>query len=254
MHTQVRDKSLPPYPASDTLPDIRGDAGVPDRLDWISLSAIAAVHVFLLAAIVISGTDEIRPHIEPPAVVGVLVSESTPPAPKAPKPLPVERPKPNAELRVAKQRTVKPRPMPAPAFKPALAVPSEHAISAPPSPSTSKTEEAAIAPPAPAAPTAVPASEAITPPRTDAKALNNPEPIYPPVSRRLGEHGRVELDIYILADGSVGEIKLKRSSGYDRLDQSAMDAVRRWHYIPAHKGNQPIPYRYVQPVSFGFKD
>ena len=249
MHAQVRDRPLPTNPAPDMLPDMPSDAGVSEGLNWISLSIVVAVHALLLAAIVISGAGEIPPHIVPPAVIGVLVSEPAPPAPKAPKPLPVEQSKPKVEPRTAKSR-------PAPTSKPAPAVPSERAISAPP-PSTSKTEETAVAPPAqptPAAPTAAPASEAITPPRTDAKALNNPAPIYPPVSRRLGEHGRVELDIYILADGSVGEIKLKRSSGYDRLDQSAMDAVRRWHYIPARKGNQPIPYWYVQPVSFGFKD
>lgn len=58
------------------------------------------------------------------------------------------------------------------------------------------------------------------------------------------------LDVYILPDGSVGEIKLKRSSGHPRLDQTALEAVRRWRYQPARRGNEPIPYWYVQPLDF----
>jgi protein TonB len=66
----------------------------------------------------------------------------------------------------------------------------------------------------------------------------------------LGEQGRVELDVYILADGSVGEIKLKRSSGYSRLDQAAADAVRQWRYQPARRGSEAIAFWYVQPLTF----
>jgi len=87
-------------------------------------------------------------------------------------------------------------------------------------------------------------------PRTDASHLNNPKPVYPAASRRAGEQGRVLLSVYILPDGSVGEIKLKQSSGHPRLDQSALDAVRRWRYVPAKRGNEPIPYWYVQPIAF----
>jgi TonB family protein len=100
---------------------------------------------------------------------------------------------------------------------------------------------------------ATPAPEApapVTPPRTDAAHLNNPAPQYPALSRRLGEQGRVMLDVYILPDGSVGEIKLNRSSGFPRLDNAALQAVKTWKYVPAKRGDKPIPFWYVQPVSF----
>ncbi|MFO7640677.1 MAG: energy transducer TonB [Candidatus Competibacteraceae bacterium] len=58
------------------------------------------------------------------------------------------------------------------------------------------------------------------PPRVDASHLNNPAPVYPAPSRRLREEGRVLLDVYILPDGSVGQIRLRASSGFRRLDQS----------------------------------
>ena len=62
-------------------------------------------------------------------------------------------------------------------------------------------------------------SEEVTPPRSDAAHLSNPAPSYPPMSRRLGEQGRVILDVFILANGAVGDIRLKQSSGFKRLDE-----------------------------------
>lgn len=50
--------------------------------------------------------------------------------------------------------------------------------------------------------------------------------------------------VYILPDGSVGEIRLKRSSGHPRLDDAALAAVRQWRYVPAKRGDEPIPYWY----------
>jgi protein TonB len=106
-----------------------------------------------------------------------------------------------------------------------------------------------VAAPAPQA-EAREAPQAVTPPRSDAAHLNNPPPPYPSLSRRLREEGRVVLDVYILADGRVGETRLRRSSGHPRLDEAALDAVRRWRYVPARRGDEPIPFWYVQPVDF----
>lgn len=93
-------------------------------------------------------------------------------------------------------------------------------------------------------------SQPVVPPRLDASHLNNPAPAYPAMSRRLGEQGRVLFDVYILANGTVGEINLRRSSGYPRLDNAALAAVRRWRYLPARRDGEPIPFWYVQPIIF----
>lgn len=88
------------------------------------------------------------------------------------------------------------------------------------------------------------------PPRIDASQLDNPAPSYPSRSRQLREQGRVLLDVYILPDGTVGEIRLRESSGFPRLDRAALEAVRGWRYVPARRGGEAIPYWYVQPINF----
>jgi protein TonB len=103
-----------------------------------------------------------------------------------------------------------------------------------------------VARPAPGPPIEAP----VTPPRVDASHLNNPAPRYPPLSRRMGEEGRVLLDVHIMADGSVAEVRLRSSSGSRRLDAAAIAAVQRWRYVPARRGDQNIAYWYVQPMVF----
>ncbi|WP_334119716.1 energy transducer TonB [Limnobacter sp.] len=179
-----------------------------------------------------------EPAVTPPSVVGVLVAPEpeTKPVPPPPKPEPKPQPKPEP----------KPTPKPTPKPEPAREVAPEPE----PVPQTAPTVPT---PPAPPAQQATPAPEApapVTPPRTDAAHLNNPAPQYPALSRRLGEQGRVMLDVYILPDGSVGEIKLNKSSGFPRLDNAALQAVKNWKYVPAKRGNKPIAFWYVQPVSF----
>jgi periplasmic protein TonB len=94
----------------------------------------------------------------------------------------------------------------------------------------------------------------VVPPRADASHLNNPPPAYPSLSRRMREEGKVLLDVHILEDGRVGEIKLRRSSGFSRLDQAALSAVKRWRYVPARQGGKAIAYWYVQPVQFTLRN
>lgn len=59
------------------------------------------------------------------------------------------------------------------------------------------------------------------------------QPNYPPVSRRLGEEGTVELSLYILADGHIGTVRIDRSSGFARLDEAAQQhALTSWRLLP----------------------
>lgn len=209
--------------------------------NMLTLIGVVLLHVLGLiwAAQQLSITE---PMVTPPSVVGVLVAPEPKPAPPPPKPEPKPVPKP--EPKPVPKPTPKPVPKPAPKPEPAREVAPEPVPQTAPSVPT---------PPAPAVQQSAPAPEApapVTPPRTDAAHLNNPAPQYPSLSRRLGEQGRVMLDVYILPDGSVGEIKLNKSSGFPRLDNAALQAVKNWKYVPAKRGNRPIAFWYVQPVSF----
>lgn len=93
----------------------------------------------------------------------------------------------------------------------------------------------------------------IVAPRVDATRRSNPAPVYPRGSLRRHEQGKVILEVLILADGSVGEVRIKQSSGFKRLDRSAMKAVKRWRYVPAQQGNKAIEYWYQQPIVFSLR-
>ncbi len=102
----------------------------------------------------------------------------------------------------------------------------------------------------PANTSATVAEPVFTPPKVDAKSKDNPPPAYPRIARRLGQEGTVVLDVFILADGSVGDVKLKTTSGHSRLDDSAVEAVRHWRYIPARLGDKAVSHWYTQSVKF----
>ncbi len=78
----------------------------------------------------------------------------------------------------------------------------------------------------------------------------NPKPPYPPEARRRGYHGEVLLKVEVLSNGRVGEIEVKKSSGHDVLDRSALNTVRKWKFIPARKGETPVSLWVNIPIRF----
>jgi protein TonB len=67
------------------------------------------------------------------------------------------------------------------------------------------------------------------------------QPTYPASSRRLGEHGTVELQLYILADGRVADARIGRSSGFPRLDAAALEeALRSWRLLPMRENGVAV--------------
>ncbi|MRR51036.1 MAG: energy transducer TonB, partial [Rhodocyclaceae bacterium] len=100
------------------------------------------------------------------------------------------------------------------------------------------------------APPAPPAPAAIVGARFDADYLHNPKPVYPSASRRLGEQGRVLLRVYVSAEGRAEKVEVKTSSGFQRLDQAAEDAVSRWRFVPAKRGDQAVAAWVQVPITF----
>lgn len=82
--------------------------------------------------------------------------------------------------------------------------------------------------------------------------LSNPPPVYPALSRRLGEQGQVLLYVLVGADGHAREVRLHASSGFARLDRAAVETVRDWQFAPARSGILPVAAPVLVPVSFMF--
>lgn len=157
-----------------------------------------------------------------------------PPPPEAPRPkiVPKLRPTPPAPVLAAAPRDE----APAAAFivDPPPAEPAPAAAAA--------TAAAAQAEPAPLAP--------LTPPIFNADYLDNPSPIYPALSRQRGETGRVLLHVHVLANGRAERVEIKTSSGFERLDRAALEAVARWRFVPARRGNERLAAWVLVPISF----
>lgn len=86
--------------------------------------------------------------------------------------------------------------------------------------------------------------------RHDVASLNNPKPPYPLSARRRGLEGRVLIAAQVRADGSCAEARVRQSSGYSLLDDSARDAVRRWRFVPARHGDKPVDSWVEVPIVF----
>lgn len=94
------------------------------------------------------------------------------------------------------------------------------------------------------------AEPVVEPPKFGAAYLNNPAPTYPPVSRRSGEQGRVLLRVLVSENGLAESVQLDSSSGYEKLDRAAIEAVKKWSFVPAKRSNQPVSAYVLVPVKF----
>lgn len=81
----------------------------------------------------------------------------------------------------------------------------------------------------------------------------NPKPPYPELARHQGYEGTVRLTVEVLANGCVGEITIKKSSGYEILDQSALMTVKKWRFTPARFAGIPVRSTVVVPITYCLK-
>ena len=87
-------------------------------------------------------------------------------------------------------------------------------------------------------------------PSSDADYLKNPPPLYPRMSRRLGEQGVVIVRAFIGVNGQAEKAEIYKSSGYERLDQAALDAVKLWRYVPGKRMGHVEPMWFNIPLKF----
>nr|WP_295782337.1 energy transducer TonB [Rhodoferax sp.] len=161
---------------------------------------------------------------------------------------PVETPRPPTPTPVKAQVTPTQQPVPLAAAKPA---PEPSPIAPAPvveAASTPVVAEKAVV----VAPTAVvaPPAPKVELPSSDADYLNNPKPPYPPISKRMGEQGDVVIRTLIAADGTAKEASIFKSSGFDRLDQTALATALKWHYVPGKRAGVAEAMWFNVPFSF----
>ncbi|MCC7007241.1 MAG: energy transducer TonB [Acidobacteria bacterium] len=79
--------------------------------------------------------------------------------------------------------------------------------------------------------------------------LREVRPTYSDEARRRGLEGNVGLQVVVLRDGSVGNVRVVKSLGAG-LDQKAIDAVRQWRFRPASRKGVPVDVTVDVAVEF----
>ncbi len=202
----------------------------------------SSVVLFHLAAIWVLQTGLVRQALE--AVVPVsIISEFLEP----PKPKPEPPPKPVAQ---PVQRKTAPPPVliavanntPAPDAPTGYAEPPVP-VQLPPMAAPVAKTVVPVAAPAEAAPQ-------IELPSSDADYLQNPRPAYPAKSRRMGEQGKVIVRVLIGVDGLAQKAEIRLSSGFERLDESALNTVKSWRYVPGKRAGVATAMWFSVPINY----
>lgn len=213
--------------------------------------SVIALHVAVLWAMQVGLLRRVAEAVVP---AEILVEIMAPPAPPAPEPKPQPQPKVQVKAPTPKPAiptptpAVAPQPAPAPlaiapsANTPAPSAAAPAAVSA--ATASANTGSTTNAPPAPPAPPKVEL------PSSDADYLNNPRPQYPALSKRLQEQGKVVVRVLIGTDGQASQASVKVSSGFERLDQAALNTVLKWRYVPGKRGGVPEAMWFDVPVNW----
>lgn len=196
------------------------------------------------------------------AVWGLLQVDSVRAAVREMAPMMVDLVAPNAlsspQSPPAPQRTpqhVQPAPQPPLLAAPAAQPLATEAFTAPapsPLPTPVAVAELAVPPAPPAAPS--PPAPAPLPRKvisaTAVRYLVVPPFEVPRAARRAGEHGVVWLRVVVSPQGEPLQVRLQRTSGYARLDEQALWAMRQARFQPHTEDGRAIEVEVTAPVEY----
>lgn len=154
--------------------------------------------------------------------------------------------------------------LPAPTTPPAIATAAATPANQPPQPAPTASSNSAVPAAQPVAAAAY-APSAATPAAHETMALAAPKhvehadcrvvkPAYPELSKRRGETGTASVRFVIGMSGSVESVTLARSSGFTRLDDAAIEALRESTCQPYVENGSAIRVSVVQAFMFGLDD
>lgn len=206
----------------------RSTYGANRRPNWAWIVAILLVHVALLYGLVKFDVIQVAPQKK--ALVVDLIAE--PPAP------PVQKPEP--------------QPVVVEQAEPVMVAPPQIIQTAAPPPPPQIMVTTAPPPPKVVAAPAPPAGPVMVG-DLDERLLEGRPPRYPVDSRRKREQGTVVVRLLIGTDGRVQQISIAQSSGFARLDQAAIQAIRDWRWQPIIRDGQPVEVRGLYSMPFTLK-
>lgn len=234
-----------------------------DRI-WPVTGAVVLAHLGVGWAISSGVLNPVMPMATRDTVImaSLVMDAPAPPAPSAPK-SEVVPPHPKAQSKLQAQTNpqpvtpISPQPQPPPTPLVTQAAPGQ---TAPWVTATAPTPEAAApAPPAahvsaghqrPSSLAAATTTVQIVQPSTPADYLSNPAPPYPRVSKRLGEQGTVVIRVFINAQGRAEQAEIRSTSGYARLDDSALTSVQSWRFVPGQRNGATEAMWFNVPIRF----
>jgi protein TonB len=199
------------------------------RLEWDKLAGFALVAALHVAALWGLWTHRLIPT--PQETMTLFVNFIAPPTPpKAEEPPRREPRQPRPEEKPPTRQLVAEAPVSSPADAVAPAPTPAPVIAAP-------VESR------PAAPVNLGAELSVSCPERAA-------PAYPPMSRRMGETGTTVLRVELDEQGHVSSARVATGSGFARLDEAALAAVKSWRCTPAQRNGQPTRAVALQPFKF----
>jgi periplasmic protein TonB len=197
-------------------------------------------------------------HIIPPPTEALTVfvnfinptspAKTAQPQPVAPKAVPTRQEIPRPVTPAAPQLMTSPAPVTSPAQPVAPPPPVAKAVPAPTPVSTLVPPGAATVVGSAAGPQPVLLSGELS-----VSCTERTPPAYPKQSLRLGEQGKTVLLVELDELGRVANIEVKTKSGFPRLDEAAINAVKSWHCSPAKRNGVAVRSVALQPFNFALK-
>ncbi|MGC2061787.1 MAG: TonB family protein [Thermodesulfovibrionales bacterium] len=184
--------------------------------------------------------------INPPAVANL----TEPIAPKPVRPMPIKRETPLDMPPVRENLLISAEPVTSPAAPVSPPLPAEKAATSPVTDNSSGVPKASIISGSVAGTGQKPL---VMSDDLSVSCTDRPPPGYPKLSARLREEGRTILLVELNELGRVTNVSIKKTSGFARLDEAAIVAVKTWRCTPAKRNGIAVRAAALQPFNFTLK-
>lgn len=229
--------SVSNLPALSTSP-----VRLPISRNIVITASVVIFHVAALWALQNGLLRRAAEHVVPAELLTRIIEIEPPKVAQPPPPPPPPKPAP-------KPAKLPPPPMPVAVRDPAPApqAPTGVVEPQPPAPAVLAPVAPAPAPPAPPAP-----ARLVEITQGETEYIRPPRPVYPALSKRSGESGVVIIAVYYSSAGHAKRAEVFKSSGFERLDRAARDAVMASQVTPFRRAgvNEDTQFLLKAPINF----